>query len=472
MAFSSSSTFTVAAIALLAWSTFAFGGVYPLAYSPILVGCLTTGVLGILGSRSSGVHNRAIVAAFVALVLSIGVQTIPLSGSFTATLSGTREPTSAVDPVATLRSDQLDQEVRSASHTVSRDPAATRRAMMFLVALGILFWGSTRALAGRSTRTLSVAIVWIGMGLALIAIVQRAVSPSKAYGFWIPYFEARPFGPFINYNHFAGWMLMAIAIGGGYFLALLDIQRSDESLTWRTRVLWLSSAEASARLLLGSALLLMTLAVTLTTSRSGISCLMLALLLIACSATRAQWTTIQRALVVTSVAAAGLVSVMWVGPHVIAQRFAALGDRPDGRIAIWRDTLPMLRDNWVTGAGINAYPAASLGYVRPGLAGTAEEAHSDYLQLAAEGGVLVVGPALLLAALFIKEVMRRFREDRPGGFTRWLRTGAVIGLITIAAQELVEFSLQIPANAVLFTLLCAIAVHRPSAAPARQYRSC
>jgi hypothetical protein len=38
---------------------------------------------------------------------------------------------------------------------------------------------------------------------------------------------------------------------------------------------------------------------------------------------------------------------------------------------------------------------------------------------------------------------------------------AVTGILAIALQELVEFSLQIPGNAVLFVVLMAVAVHQP-----------
>jgi hypothetical protein len=47
--------------------------------------------------------------------------------------------------------------------------------------------------------------------------------------------------------------------------------------------------------------------------------------------------------------------------------------------------------------------------------------------------------------------------------TYWLRVGAVTGLLAIAFQEVVEFSLQIPGNAVLFVILAAIAMHHPPA---------
>jgi hypothetical protein len=43
-----------------------------------------------------------------------------------------------------------------------------------------------------------------------------------------------------------------------------------------------------------------------------------------------------------------------------------------------------------------------------------------------------------------------------------VRAGATVGLVAIAVQELVDFSLQIPGNAVLFVVLAAIALHRPS----------
>ena len=90
------------------------------------------------------------------------------------------------------------------------------------------------------------------------------------------------------------------------------------------------------------------------------------------------------------------------------------------------------------------------------------EAHNDYLQLLVEGGWLVTVPALVLIGLFAREVRRRFREGLDDRTGYWIRLGAVTGIIAIAFQEIVEFSLQMPGNAALFTVLCAIAVRRAS----------
>jgi len=42
--------------------------------------------------------------------------------------------------------------------------------------------------------------------------------------------------------------------------------------------------------------------------------------------------------------------------------------------------------------------------------------------------------------------------------------GAVTGIVAIALQEIADFSLQIPANAMLLTVLLALAVRRPTSA--------
>jgi O-antigen ligase len=90
------------------------------------------------------------------------------------------------------------------------------------------------------------------------------------------------------------------------------------------------------------------------------------------------------------------------------------------------------------------------------------EAHDDYLQLLAEGGVLLAVPAVVVIALFVREVRHRFRERLDDLTGYWIRVGAVTGVVAIGLQELVDFSLQMPGNAALFALLCAIAVRRAS----------
>ena len=77
---------------------------------------------------------------------------------------------------------------------------------------------------------------------------------------------------------------------------------------------------------------------------------------------------------------------------MIAARFAAADTVAfGGRIPIWRGGLDILRDFWLAGSGLNTYGIATLFY--PAIDGHyLREAHSDYLQLAIEGGLLLCIP--------------------------------------------------------------------------------
>jgi O-antigen ligase len=90
-----------------------------------------------------------------------------------------------------------------------------------------------------------------------------------------------------------------------------------------------------------------------------------------------------------------------------------------------------------------------------------QEAHNDYLQIAAEGGLLVGIPALAAIACAIGGISRRLATDRSDPARYWVRFGATTGLAAVALQSVVEFSLQMPGTAAFFVVLCAIALHDP-----------
>ena len=96
------------------------------------------------------------------------------------------------------------------------------------------------------------------------------------------------------------------------------------------------------------------------------------------------------------------------------------------------------------------------------------QAHNHYLQIAAEGGVLVAVPACLALAVFAavragqpsSRIARRCTSSGPAPLS---------GLVGVALQSLWETGLTIPANAALAAVLAAILLHgrRTAAAPAR-----
>jgi O-antigen ligase len=88
------------------------------------------------------------------------------------------------------------------------------------------------------------------------------------------------------------------------------------------------------------------------------------------------------------------------------------------------------------------------------------QAHNQYLQVFAEGGVLVAVPMLIAVLAFVRLFWVRLLNDLSP--SAWLRIGGVTAMIAVAVQSCWETGLRMPANGMLFAVAAAIAVHRPS----------
>jgi O-antigen ligase len=157
-------------------------------------------------------------------------------------------------------------------------------------------------------------------------------------------------------------------------------------------------------------------------------------------------------------------AVGWAGVARTAARFEGAGVELSERAAAWRDAVQIARDFPVAGTGIGGFGTAMLAYQTAERHSIYEQAHNEYLQIFAEGGVLVLVPSTIALVVIVRTIRHRIRgRDDLQAF--WWRAGAVAGLAGIAAQSLMEFSLQMPGNALLCVFLLAVALHRPSSHP-------
>jgi len=162
----------------------------------------------------------------------------------------------------------------------------------------------------------------------------------------------------------------------------------------------------------------------------------------------------------TIVVAVVVLAVAWIGTSVIAERFASANwAEMNERKGAWEDAIAISRRYPIAGTGFNTYGVATLFYQHHDLEQHYAQAHNDYLQLAAEGGLLLTIPAAACLVVLALAIRRRFNQE-TNTTAYWIRAGAVTGLCAIGVQETVEFSLQMPGNAFLFVVLCAIALHR------------
>jgi hypothetical protein len=360
-------------------------------------------------------------------------------------------------------------------HAFTIDTAASLRGLAFVVSM-ILFHlaGATLAEHSSCRRRFRAFVAWFGTALALIALFQVAVGARRIYGFFMPLDSPAFFGVFVNRNHFAAYMTLCAMAG----LAVLyrALQNYHHHLgprsNVRRRLVALGSPEG-IRLIVTVVPVILTIgALIATTSRGGILSFLGALVLASVAIRRHQ-----RHLPVGMFAFLLVLPLTWFGVERLEERFGRIRADESGRTAIWRHSVASMSGTWLTGAGLNTFPAAvsrvlplampagatawpgevaearparlRIGFRTPAdLEGWQwyDEAHNDYVQLAVEMGAIGLGIgiwALIILAGGMHEL--------------WLASG-VVGILM---HSTVDFALQIPAVAVLFFVMCAYAERTP-----------
>lgn len=219
-------------------------------------------------------------------------------------------------------------------------------------------------------------------------------------------------------------------------------------------------------LLVAAAGLLFSLAVVLTQSRSGVFLLLLALLFIAGRAAYIRWADHDRLQShLPRLAIIGVLAVAMIGAGAIAvsvsegsraavtlERFShGYDDRPE----MWEDGIYAAEQYWPVGSGMGTFDEVfqiheSLEFVSARKAG---RLHSDWIEIAIEGGIFALLVALAWLLWIATAVLRR---DAVGDL--WLRLGAGLGLACIAMQSILDYPLRNQALLCVAALLVVLLV--------------
>lgn len=424
----------------LAWSLLAFGGVYVWALAPLTGAALFLLIASRPDLKAS--RYRLLDSALLAAVLVLVFQLVPLPrGVLAVLLPGTVRTWDALalGPRALV--------------SISVWPRATIEALALAFTAVAVFWSARELFRFHGVRRAIRTVALVGAIASFAGLLQRKTGVNLVYGFWRPLEAgAWPFGPFVNRNFFATWVLMAIPLCAGYLLARQPAHLQHDARPWRVR---LAHALDGRAIWLTTVIGLMTVALFASLSRSGV--IGLAAVLIAGwagaqlrpNSQRLHWAAVSALIV-------GVTVILWGDLPSLANR---VGEPPRNRQAIWRDTMPLVRDHWLTGTGAGAYARAMLLYQRTDRTYYDNQAHNQYLQVAADGGLLLVVPALVALTTLGVAGLKRLREDRTGMF--WIRVGAGAGLCGVLVQGLWETGLRAPGNAVLSAVLAAILLHEP-----------
>ena len=441
-------------VTLIAVAALAFGAVYPWAYLPLYAAAALIGLMTLVrgGVR---VELRPLATALVLVWIAVVVQLVPMPRALLDLMS----------PRAAALLNAFSVPFATGAVTawpLSIDPRDTRVALLALAAFVLYVIGLSSQLGSHRLRQMPTALALFAVPLALFGILSREYNTNdRLYWFWQPEQGGGDlFGPFVNRNHFGGWMLMAACVLVGALIGYVERALQDRTRRPQRRIEWLSSADANAMIRMGVAVAITVISLFWTLSRSAMTGFAVATAAFAwLTLRRRAFGTMRRAAVLAALGAVALAGVVWRGPVRLLAWFQFPNELSVvGRLDAWRDGWQVVRNFPLTGTGLNTYSDAMLFYQTRNRNYHLAQAHNDYLQLLAEGGLLVAIPVAIALVLLARAVRRNLRAAEAEARGYWVRAGAAIGMVAVGVQELFEFSLQMPANMLLFCTLAALAL--------------
>ena len=314
---------------------------------------------------------------------------------------------------------------------ISIAPNETKDTILLTLSYAALFTAGAILLNTRNRRR------WIVLALFATASIHVLVSTTMVGA------SERLHGAFVNPNHFAGYLEIALAFAFGLIWA--------EVLTGRDRASGIRDRgeRLEKRLLpfVWRVLLWGVIAagIALTRSRGAVLAAMLTtVVLLAMALTRRRG---ERAAIIAVAIALGIGFVAFTTGEASLLRF--LGSDPrdvntDTRVVMWRSSIDAWRLFPNFGAGLGAFKEAYRRVQPSEVAGLIEQAHNDFLQLLVTGGWIgallgVTAFGAMFVVLFRGWVSQQHREE-----SAFILAG-VGALLSLTLHGIVEFNMSLPA---------------------------
>ena len=334
------------------------------------------------------------------------------------------------------------------------NPFHTRLELLRLAAYLIVFFLCAQAFRERADL---VMVAWfliiLGFFVALFGIAQHFTSEGTVYWFRQLREGGDVFGPYVNRNHFAGFVELTAPIG----MSLLVFRGVRRDLFLMVSLLTIIPIGA----------------LILAASRGGIVSFAVEIGVLALLA-RTRRRESPRIIAIGAIALGAVVLILWLGAGAAVERFSTTraGDATlVRRASMFRGAEHVFFDYPIKGAGLGAlvsvYPRYETiydGYV-------VDHVHNDYIEALAETGLVGGFCGLAFLWLLFREARKSFTAEQ-GHFSRALHAGAIAAVCGLLIHSLVDFNLHIPSNALLFLLQAYLATSPPlpSQAPAKRQR--
>jgi O-antigen ligase len=324
------------------------------------------------------------------------------------------------------------------------NPFLTRLELLRLAAYFVVFFLLAQAFRERSDL---VKLAWfllaLGFSVALLGIIQHFTSEGTIYWFRQLAEGGDVFGPYVNRNHFAGFVELVAPVG----LSLLVFRGVHRELFPMVGLLTIIPIGA----------------LILASSRGGIVSFAFEIGVLVLLARTRRGPERPRVIAIGAVALAAIALIAWLGAGSAIERFSKTraGDVTlTRRASMFRGAEHIFFDHPIKGAGlgttVSVYPRYETIY--DGL--IVDHVHNDYIEALAETGLLGGLCGLAFFCLLYRESRKSFSAEQ-GHFSRALHAGAIAGVCGLLLHSWVDFNLHIPSNALLFLLQAFLATSPP-----------
>jgi putative inorganic carbon (HCO3(-)) transporter len=346
-------------------------------------------------------------------------------------------------------------------YAISADPFQTRHWAVKVLALilagaMLLRYTDTK----RRLRLLIYTILLTGTASALFGIFRQSTQRGEGFLFLSGLQPEFGYAQFINKNHFAFLAEMALGLALGALVSR-EVRRERKLIYLAISLpLWaaliLSGSRGGIFSLLGQILFLgvMWTIAGRTARQAGSRRSQLGRL-------KGAWPV--RLLLLCGLLAFILIGTIWMGGDPLVSRMESVpGELTQtesyagtSRREIWRATWALVKEHPLTGVGFGGYWTAIPRYHMASGEATPQEAHNDYLELLASGGLIALLPATWFLVVFLRRVREVWKSSV--GYRRAALMGALTGIFGVALHSIVDFGLHITSNALIFTALLVIA---------------
>lgn len=337
--------------------------------------------------------------------------------------------------------------------------AATQYSWLALIPCVAVFFMVQR-LERRQVRRLVVIFLAVAVCEAVLGIMQLGAARGSAVNLGNPYGGGAASGTYVNKNHFAALMAMALPVVLAVWALQMVPVRDPHGEVMREHPRN-ADAKLAVRILFSILVAILLVALLMTRSRAGIASGLLAFALASLGLVWKAGSRQARA-ALGVVAAVALLLGAYVGLTPVLERFAPdeFSMQYEGRVQLGLATLRAALDFLPLGSGLGTFADVFRRYQVDRLTGFIDHAHNDYAELFLELGVAGLAVLALLGAAYLM----RWRELARGRLSRrlgFVQFAAGLGMLAMIVHAAFDFNFHIPANAIYFSFLAGVFFFTP-----------